>query len=160
MSQQLTAYQTICVAIAIAIIGHIVLVIGALPELLVNNQNAAYGITITAIVVMGVGTGAFKSNISPLIAEQTPDKQLRVATTKRGESVIVDPALTVARIMMVRIQTKWLWLELIIFSVLLPPHKLRFFSRSDRNGVCRTGYRLLAELHDVSGLLSDGFLAS
>jgi POT family proton-dependent oligopeptide transporter len=50
---------------------------------------------------MGVGTGAFKSNISPLIAEQTPDKQLRVTTNKKGQSVIVDPALTVARIMMV-----------------------------------------------------------
>jgi len=93
-------YKTICVAIAIAIVGHVILIIGALPTLLVNNQNAAYGITILAIVVMGVGTGAFKSNISPLIAEQTPDKQLRVTTNKKGQSVIVDPALTVARIMM------------------------------------------------------------
>jgi POT family proton-dependent oligopeptide transporter len=50
---------------------------------------------------MGIGTGAFKSNISPLIAEQIPAHNLMVSKDKKGELVIVDPALTVARVMMV-----------------------------------------------------------
>lgn len=50
---------------------------------------------------MGVGTGAFKSNISPLIAEQIPAHNLSLKKKKSGELVIVDPALTVARVMMV-----------------------------------------------------------
>lgn len=50
---------------------------------------------------MGVGTGAFKSNISPLIAEQIPAHNLSLMKQKNGDLVIVDPALTVARVMMV-----------------------------------------------------------
>lgn len=47
------------------------------------------------------GTGLFKANISPLVAEQYKRTKLFVKTTKTGERVIVDPALTVARIYMV-----------------------------------------------------------
>lgn len=50
---------------------------------------------------MGVGTGSFKSNISPLIAEQIPASNLALKKQKNGDLVIVDPALTVARVMMV-----------------------------------------------------------
>lgn len=50
---------------------------------------------------MGMGTGPFKSNISPLIAEQIPVKNLQLHHQKNGELVIIDPALTVARVMMV-----------------------------------------------------------
>lgn len=49
---------------------------------------------------MGVGTGSFKSNISPLIAEQIPASNLSLKRQKNGDLVIVDPALTVARVMM------------------------------------------------------------
>lgn len=45
----------------------------------------------------------FKSNISPLIAEQCYHKSLVVTTTKSGERVIVDPVMTVSRIYMVRV---------------------------------------------------------
>jgi proton-dependent oligopeptide transporter, POT family len=51
-------------------------------------------------IFLGIGTGGFKSNISPLIAEQYKRSKLFVITTKRGERVIVDPALTTAKIYM------------------------------------------------------------
>lgn len=49
---------------------------------------------------MGCGTGPFKSNISPLIAEQAPVKDLTLKTLKNGEKVIIDPVLTTQRIML------------------------------------------------------------
>jgi len=51
-------------------------------------------------IFLGIGTGGFKSNISPLIAEQYKRSKLFVITTKKGERVIVDPALTIAKIYM------------------------------------------------------------
>lgn len=47
---------------------------------------------------MGIGTGGFKSNISPLIAEQYKDQKAYVRVTKSGAKEIVDPATTTARI--------------------------------------------------------------
>jgi len=49
---------------------------------------------------MGVGTGGFKPNISPLVAEQIPTTAMYVRTEKSGERVIVDPAVTTARVYM------------------------------------------------------------
>jgi len=49
---------------------------------------------------MGFGTGMFKANISPLVAEQYKRTKLFVVTTSSGERVIVDPSLTVLRVYM------------------------------------------------------------
>jgi proton-dependent oligopeptide transporter, POT family len=92
-------YKTIGVALAVAILGHILLVICALPSVIKHPQSAL-GCFAVAIVIMGIGTGGFKSNISPLIAEQSKNTYMRVETTKKGERVIVDPAMTASRIYM------------------------------------------------------------
>jgi POT family proton-dependent oligopeptide transporter len=47
---------------------------------------------------MGIGTGAFKSNISPLIAEQLPRTKMIVRELPSGERVIVDPTVTQSRV--------------------------------------------------------------
>jgi POT family proton-dependent oligopeptide transporter len=62
-------FKTIQVACFVAILGHIILVISAIPPVIVhpNGSIACFAI---GIVIMGVGVGGFKSNISPLIAEQ------------------------------------------------------------------------------------------
>jgi proton-dependent oligopeptide transporter, POT family len=52
------------------------------------------------MLVMGAGTGGFKSNISPLVAEQYRKTKLFTRYEKNGEKVIVDPALTTSRIYM------------------------------------------------------------
>ncbi|KZV80329.1 hypothetical protein EXIGLDRAFT_426546 [Exidia glandulosa HHB12029] len=49
---------------------------------------------------MGTGTGAFKSNISPLVAEQYTRTTPFVRTLKTGERVLVDPDMTIAKIYM------------------------------------------------------------
>jgi POT family proton-dependent oligopeptide transporter len=62
------------------------------------RPNAAIAIFSVGLVIMGIGTGGFKSNISPLIAEQYKDSKAYVRVTKRGKREIVDPAVTTARI--------------------------------------------------------------
>jgi POT family proton-dependent oligopeptide transporter len=89
-------YLTIQYSIYIAIFGHIILIISAIPPVIVNPHGAIACFSI-GIVIMGIGVGGFKSNISPLIAEQYKEK-MHVKTLPSGERVIVDPAQTIGRI--------------------------------------------------------------
>ena len=95
-------YKTIGWSIAICLVGHILLIVSALPSVLAN-PNGALGCFIIAVIVMGSGTGGFKSNISPLIAEQHNGK-FRVETTKKGERVLIDPVMTTSRVYMVSLR--------------------------------------------------------
>ncbi|KAH9072987.1 putative MFS peptide transporter [Lactarius deliciosus] len=92
-------YNTIAVSVAIALVGHIVLIISAIPPVIVH-PNGALAALCVAIVIMGLGTGGFKANISPLVAEQQRFVRPFVSQTKSGERVIVDPSLTTSRIYM------------------------------------------------------------
>jgi POT family proton-dependent oligopeptide transporter len=90
-------YLTVQYSNIIALVGHIILIISAIPPVIVN-PNAAIAMFSIGLVVMGIGTGGFKSNISPLIAEQYKDSKAYVRVNRRGGREIVDPAVTTARI--------------------------------------------------------------
>ncbi|CCG84806.1 protein of unknown function [Taphrina deformans PYCC 5710] len=90
-------FKTIQWSILIALVGHVLLTISAIPSVLEGGH--AIGCFIIAILIMGVGTGGFKPNVSSLIAEQYTEK-LHVKTLKSGERVIVDPIATISRIYM------------------------------------------------------------
>ena len=90
-------YKTIMCSIALAILGHVILTAGAAPSVL-KHTNGALACYLIAIIIFGMGTGGFKPNISPLIAEQIVGDKLRVVTKPDGKKVIVDPAQTSARI--------------------------------------------------------------
>lgn len=92
-------YKTIMVAIAVAIVGHIILILSAIPSIITHPTNSITCFSI-GLVIMGIGVGGFKSNISPLIAEQYKQVTLQVKTLPSGERVILDPTLTVSRIYM------------------------------------------------------------
>ncbi|KAI0266401.1 peptide transporter PTR2A [Gloeopeniophorella convolvens] len=92
-------FNTIAVAVGITLIGHIILIMSAIPPVIVH-PDTALGILCVAIVVMGLGTGGFKANISPLVAEQQRHLHPFISETKHGERVIVDPTLTTSRIYM------------------------------------------------------------
>ncbi|OOO09300.1 TGF-beta receptor type I/II extracellular region [Aspergillus oryzae] len=71
--------KTIQVAIAFAMVGHIVLIIASLPQVIVHPNGA--------------------SNVAPLIAEQHKETRHYIKRLpKTGERVIVDPAQTITRI--------------------------------------------------------------
>lgn len=90
-------YLTIQYSIIFALVGHVILIMSAIPPVIVH-PTAAIAVFSVGLVVMGLGTGGFKSNISPLIAEQYKDDRAYVRVSKSGKKEIVDPAVTTARI--------------------------------------------------------------
>lgn len=94
-------YKTIHVAIVVALFGHLIIIISALPPV-IANPNGALGCFSVGLIFFGMGVGFFKANISPMIAEQYEAQQPRavVEVTKKGERVIVDPVLTISVIYM------------------------------------------------------------
>ncbi|CAE6488666.1 unnamed protein product [Rhizoctonia solani] len=81
-------------------IGHVILVGTAAPALLQGNPTGSYVGLIISLIIMGFATGAIKSNVSPLVAEQIPDSREHIKVLKNGERVIVDPNLTIQRVFM------------------------------------------------------------
>lgn len=81
-------------------IGHVLLIISSVPGVIEKPQLAIVIFSLS-LVVMGIGTGGFKANISPLVAEQYRKTKLFIRTLPSGERVIVDPVLTTSSIYMV-----------------------------------------------------------
>lgn len=73
------------------------MVISAIPPVIVK-PNASLPVFIIGLIIMGVGTGTFKPNISPMIAEQLPLTKMIVRELPSGERVIIDPAVTQNRV--------------------------------------------------------------
>lgn len=95
--EYLGRFNTIFIAIAFSILGHILLIVSALPPVLTSGNALAP--FMLGVITLGFGTGAFKSNISPLIAEQYRQTKPRVIVDeKTGERVISDPNITLSRI--------------------------------------------------------------
>ncbi|KAG6003917.1 hypothetical protein E4U21_001595 [Claviceps maximensis] len=90
-------FWTLHVAIGISTIAHAILVSASAPSVIVNNK-ASFAAFIIGLLCLCVGTGFFKANVSPLLAEQNQDVRPRVTTLKDGRRVIVDPAVTNTRI--------------------------------------------------------------
>ena len=93
-------FKTVCVSVGIALFGHVLLIISSVPGV-IEKTNGSLACFIIAIIIMGMGTGGFKANISPLVAEQYKRTKLFIRTESSGERVVVDPALTTSRIYMV-----------------------------------------------------------
>ena len=92
-------YKTVCVSVGIAMLGHVIMIISAIPGVI--GSNASVALFILSLIVTGAGAGGFKANVSPLVAEQYRRTKQFIRTTKSGERVIVDPSLTTSRIYMV-----------------------------------------------------------
>ena len=61
-------YKTILIACIVYMIGLLVLVLSSIPPAIDNN--IAFPGLIVAMIIIGIGTGGVKSNVSPLMAEQ------------------------------------------------------------------------------------------
>ncbi|VUC29628.1 unnamed protein product [Clonostachys rosea] len=96
--QYLGKYKTIICACGIYIIGLIILVTTATPSAL--THGAGLGGLIAAMITIGLGTGGIKANVTPMTAEQYANSEPVLKTLKSGETVIVDPELTVQRLFM------------------------------------------------------------
>ncbi|KAK5169112.1 uncharacterized protein LTR77_006421 [Saxophila tyrrhenica] len=90
-------FMTIQFSILAAIIGHIILITSSIPAVM-DNPSGALGCFAVGLVIMGVGTGGFKSNVSPLLAEQIKQKRPEIVVLPSGERVIRDPQVTISRV--------------------------------------------------------------
>ncbi|KAL0943788.1 oligopeptide transporter [Colletotrichum truncatum] len=91
-------YKTICIAIAVDLIGHLILISSAIPPVITKSNENSLAALLVGMITIGFATGGFKPNISPLITEQLEIEHLTVRTLKDGERVIVDPAITINRV--------------------------------------------------------------
>jgi len=80
-------------------LGHVVLIVSGTPAVIKTPHGAAAAFAI-AIITIGCGTGGFKSNLSPLVAEQYRHTKPYIRTQKDGSRIIIDPILTASRIYM------------------------------------------------------------
>ncbi|KAH0833178.1 POT family-domain-containing protein [Lanmaoa asiatica] len=110
-------YKTVCWSVVLAMLGHVIMIISAIPGII--GRKASVGLFVLSLVVTGTGAGGFKSNISPLVAEQYRRTKPFITTTKSGERVIVDPTMTTSRIYMVRVSSSRL--------VLCSPSPIQYF---------------------------------
>ena len=141
-------FKTISVAVGIALVGHILLIISSVPGV-IENSNGALACFVIAIIIMGVGTGAFKPNISPLVAEQYKKTKLFIRYTSSGEKVIVDPSLTTASIYMASICRPNFDQGIdTLAPVLLSVHQHRCLGWPDWNDVLRKGTGALAPVYE------------
>lgn len=91
-------FNTICIGVAIALVGHVLFIISAIPPV-IKNLNGSLACFIIGVIINGVGTGFFKSTVSVLIAEQIKAKRQYIKVhEKTGERLIVDPTATAARL--------------------------------------------------------------
>ncbi|KAK2018518.1 POT family protein [Colletotrichum eremochloae] len=95
---KLGRYKVIHIAILVSTIAHVILTIAAAPGVLAQGK-VAFAPFFIGLFTLCCGTGLFKANISPLLAEQNRDTRMRVEV-QNGERVIVDPAVTNTRIFM------------------------------------------------------------
>jgi dipeptide/tripeptide permease len=97
--QYLGKYRTIKWFSVVYMIGIVTLFVTSLPWSV--QRGAAFPGLVVAMMVIGLGTGGIKSNVSPLIAEQIATTKPFIKTLKSGAKVIVDPEVTMQRVFMV-----------------------------------------------------------
>ncbi|ORE05019.1 PTR2-domain-containing protein [Rhizopus microsporus var. microsporus] len=89
-------YRTILVFSIIYLLGLTILTLTSIPPAIASG--ASFPGYIVAIIIVGLGTGGIKSNVSPLVAEQYRSKSAYVKTLKNGKRVIVTPQATYQKI--------------------------------------------------------------
>lgn len=98
---RLGRYWTIHVAIVLSTVAHVILTVAAAPPVVERGTGGAFGAFIIGLITLCTGTGFFKANIGPMLAEQNRDSRMRVVTKADGSQEIIDPQITNARV--------WLW---------------------------------------------------
>jgi POT family proton-dependent oligopeptide transporter len=90
-------FKTIMYSVIIAEVGHVIITVSAVPSML-DKPKSAFGLFVFRLIIMTLGTGTFKPNISPLVMEQIPQNTLKVKVNKKGVRVLEDPGVTATRI--------------------------------------------------------------
>ncbi|KAI9029846.1 POT family-domain-containing protein [Phycomyces nitens] len=90
--QYLGKYRTILLFSILYFIGLLIITLTSIPAAM--ESGAAFPGFVVGMVIIGLGTGGIKSNVSPLVAEQYRSREPFVKTLKNGRRVIVSPQAT------------------------------------------------------------------
>ncbi|KAJ5809077.1 uncharacterized protein N7503_001295 [Penicillium pulvis] len=90
-------YRMIFASLAVALVGHAILVISAISRV-IGTPRGAIACSSIGLVVMGIGTSGFKYNISPLIAEQYREDRPYIRGLPSRKRIIVGSAATISRV--------------------------------------------------------------
>ncbi|KAJ7026811.1 oligopeptide transporter [Mycena alexandri] len=91
-------YKSLTLFASIYAVGVLILFVTSLPRSL--DHGAGLGGLIAAIIIIGIGAGGLKSNLSPFMGDQCADSSptgMRLSKTSRGETVVVVDSLTLQR---------------------------------------------------------------
>ncbi|KAI8139324.1 POT family-domain-containing protein [Fennellomyces sp. T-0311] len=94
--QYLGKYKAILYFSIIYFVGLLILTCTAIPSAIAHGS--AFPGYIVSIIIIGLGTGGIKANVSPLVAEQYRSRSPYVKTLKNGNRVIVTPQATYTKI--------------------------------------------------------------
>ncbi|KAJ5964991.1 uncharacterized protein N7479_004867 [Penicillium vulpinum] len=94
-------YKAIMVGVVICGIAHVIQIIGAIPSILQKGPSNAAPPFILGMLILAVGAGIFKPNVSPIILDQIRHRKAYTKQLKSGEKVIVDPNATITRTMLI-----------------------------------------------------------
>jgi dipeptide/tripeptide permease len=94
--QYLGKYRTILLFGTVYMVGLIIITATSAPSAIANGSS--FPGFVVGLVVVGLGTGGIKSNVSPLVAEQYQSSRPYIKTLKSGEQVIVTPQATYQKI--------------------------------------------------------------
>jgi dipeptide/tripeptide permease len=120
------------------------MIVSSVPGI-IDKPKLSTGVFSLSLVVMGIGTGGFKANISPLVAEQYAITKPFVRTLRSGEKVVVDPILTTSTIYMVSPSLAHIFLIIQIYTtVLLSLHQPWCSNRPNRNDLRGEGFFIAA----------------
>lgn len=92
-------FETICIATVLYIVGLLAITLTSIPQSIASGRAAPLAGVIIASIIAGLGTGGIKSQISVFLGEQTKSTVPYISVTKKGERVIVDPNVTIQRLM-------------------------------------------------------------
>lgn len=96
--QYLGKYQTIKYFSIIYMTGILILFVTSLPFSI--ERGSAFPGLMVAMIIIGIGTGGIKANVSPLIAEQVRSTKPFIKHISNGRKVIVHPEATIQRVYM------------------------------------------------------------
>lgn len=80
-------------------VSHVIMIIGAIPKVLQGGNGIAP--FLISLFLLAIGAGLFKPNVAPTILDQYRHQKPYIRTLPSGERVVVDPEVTVQRVMLV-----------------------------------------------------------
>ncbi|CAG8536712.1 17030_t:CDS:2 [Acaulospora morrowiae] len=89
-------YKTILIFSLVYVVGLAVLTLTAIPPA-ISAKLSLPGLLV-AMIIIGLGTGGIKPNVSPMSADQYTKTRAFIRTLSSGERVIVDPDITIQSI--------------------------------------------------------------